>query len=633
MEENQENKRKSDEKRSQKEVIVKETLANLENGVFETYQFGKGLSEVWDDFVKIRKSDSKERIDFVQCIQCKGLLSFKGDSGTSHLLRHKCPTVRNDGGDTTKFRSLPFDKIISTRQFVTTNIIQYCTSDLISCEAICDSKNFLTMAQSFVLLGHKSGNIDLSSILPSTSQANRAMSKLKTGKEQDISKVFQDCIKQEWCSATIEIQNFENSSRKSFKVVSVSIQHFEHDLKGLEKKFCFSFVLKAEETPGTLREKLIKNFNRIGADKNDLLKMKFVTPNQDLFANALDFPFQRNNCVADTLKDILNDAFRPTSFTDGNDTLLICSGIVKLINSKENSLLRLIEDDDAWKSKILMLRSVIENADHVLKILDDDESDLQFNKRNAEQVISFLEPFVEAIDELTSTSYTTANKILLWHAVLAEHLINYENRCPELTRIVTIATESFGTKFRPTIGNKVDCFLDPRYKSLLMLNETERAVVFTEVRKLLEKFEESDLVVEPSSYVPAAKKNRGMNFEGNSTPKEKGNAKKASRFSRFERNDEEKMDEVAIYLKLPSMTSVNFPHEFGIINKFWKQQKNKLPKLYQLVSSRLHVPACCGNTSEQPCQLMQNLKADTLADYLFVGHNMKSGKKPIFFVS
>lgn len=81
------------------------------------------------------------------------------------------------------------------------------------------------------------------------------------------------------------------------------------------------------------------------------------------------------------------------------------------------------------------------------------------------------------------------------------------------------------------------------------------------------------------------------------------------------------MDEVDIYLKLPPMTSSDFTTEFDIINKFWKQQKNKLPKLFKLVSTRLHVPACCGSAGVKRFQLMQNLNPDTLADYLFVGNN------------
>lgn len=634
---NQGNKRKHEVKRLQKEVVVGEIRTNLENGVFEIYQFD-GSSEAWADFVKIRNSDTKEHVEFVQCIECKGLLSFKEDSGTSHLLRHRCPKIRNDSSSAIKFRSLPFDKIGPTRKSITTDIIQFCTSDMVSCEAICDSENFLNLAQSFVSLGHKNGNIHLKSVFPSSSQTNRVMSKIKTVKEQDICNAFRDSIKRQWCSATIEFQNFENSTSHITKVAVISIQHFENELNGIQKKFCFSLILNANDTQESFRAKLFKQFNHIGADKNDLLKMKIVTPNCEIFSNILALPFERNNCVVEALTKILNDSFAPTSCTGTGetDTLTNCRGIVKHINSAENYKLKLIEEDDTWKSKIPMLRSIIENSEIISKILDDEDSQLVFNKRKTDEILSFLEPFVDAIDDLKSTTYTTANKILLWHAVLTDQLTNNENSSLEMQRIRKIAKESFGLRFCLTLDNKIDCFLDPRYKALRMLDDVDRDNVIAEVRKLLEDLEVPDNCVggDRSNYVPQTKKNRAANFEGSSGTKDKGASKKTSRFSRFESNNEEfeKMDEVAIYLKLPAMTSSDLAKEFDVMNKFWKQQKNKLPTLFWLASSRLHVPACCGNINVKPTQLKQNFKSDTLADYLFVGHNIHTGMSTLFSI-
>lgn len=626
MEENQENKRRHEGKRIQKETLTKETLENLENGTYETYRFSGGQSDVWDDFVKIRKCGTQEHVGFVQCIECKGLLSFKEDSGTSHLLRHRCPKLKSDeNGSATKFRSLPLDKLVQTRRLIANDIVKYCSSDMVSCEAICDSKNFLNLSQSFVSHGNKNGYIDLGNVFPSCNYVNRVIANIKHEKSQEIYTIFRESIKRQWCSATLEIQNFQSNVQR-IKTVVMCIQYFEKDLTALNKKTCFSFIVSDDDTPERVMVKLIKNFNVIGGDKNDLQTLKIVTPNESFFSSVLPLPINRNNCVADAITKILNDAFETTSLTEKFDTLSNCRAIVKYITLSDKYNLKLEEDDGSWKSKMIMVRSIIENCDGVLKILEDEDKDLQFNKRKADEIVQFLEPFIEAIEDLSATNHTTANKILLWHGVLSDHLTCNDNYNVELKRIMGTARDSFESKFRPSLDNKIDCFLDPRYKYLKMLTEVERRDVATEVRRLLDTLEvdRESFEAGPSSGAPAAKKNRFTSFEIGTGDKNKEKQKKTSRFARFEINNEEseEMDEVDIYLKMPGVTSSNFANDFEIVSKFWKQQKNKLPKLFNLVTTRLHVPACCGDVGVKNRQLIQHLEPETFTDYIFVRNNL-----------
>lgn len=624
--ESQENKRRHEGKRIQKETVVTETLANLENGSYETYRFSGGQSDVWEDFVKIRKHGTQEHVGFVQCIECKGLLSFKEDSGTSHLLRHKCPKDKsNESGITTKFRSLPLDKVVQTRRLIANDILKYCTNDMVSCEAICNSKNFLNFSQSFVSHGYKNGCFDVGNVFPSCNYVNRVVANIKDEKSQEICSIFRESIKRQWCSATLEIQNFE-SNNQSYKTVVMGIQYFEKDLTGLSKRFSFSFILCDDDTSDSALAKLIKNFNLIGGDESDLQTLKIVTPNETFFSTLLPPPIGRKNCVVNAITKILNKAFETTNLTEKFDTLSNCRGIVKHINHSEKYNLKLEEDVGSWKSRMCMIQSIIDNYDGILKIYEDEDKDLQFNKRKADEILQFLEPFVEAIDDLSSTNHTTANKILLWHGVLSEHLKNHDNFNVELKRIITTARDNIGSKFCPTLDNKIDCFLDPRFKYLKMLTEVERRDVLTEVRRLLDTLEVDRESVEagPSSVPPPSKKSRFANFEVGQSDKHKGKQKKASRFARFEMNNEEleEMDEVDMYIKLPAVTSSSFSGDFEIISKFWKPQKNKLPKLFHLVTTRLHVPASCGDVGIKSFHLIQHLEPHTLTDYQFVRNNL-----------
>lgn len=112
-----------------------------------------------------------------------------------------------------------------------------------------------------------------------------------------------------------------------------------------------------------------------------------------------------------------------------------------------------------------------------------------------------------------------------------------------------------------------------------MLSEKERTEVIEEIRFHLKNM--------PTKEVEVPKTNE----------QEVDNSlqKKKSRFSRFEADDEDvgEIDEINVYLHSIILKEYNFDEEFNIIGQFWKNNQQKLPKLFKLATTRLHVPACC----------------------------------------
>lgn len=594
----------------QKAAAVENTTENLENGVFEVYHFVGGQSDVWDRFFKIRNRNTKEHVEFAQCIECKSLLSFKEQSGTTHLSRHNCRKAKTD--ENRKYRRLPKDKIEATRDLMTKNTMKLCARDFVLCDVICDSTNFLEWAQSLVLLGYKYGNIDLQDVFPNRTRIHREINKFKDEKARNVYENFREALQNEWCSATLELRTYGNDK----KVVIMSIQYFKKELKELEKKVFFSIVLDQGDTPDDFRVKFLKQFNIFGGDERDLQKLKIVTSSDELFSKALGLPFNRRNCVGDTITKVLNEGFEGNN--DDNNILSQSRNVVNFINSSEKYNIRLNEENGSWKTTVDMIRSVCENYDDVIKILEKEnhKNPIEFNKRKAEEMLLFLEPFIEALDDLSSTSYPTANKILLWWKFLCDHTNNGGNRSIELKQIISKIKRSLEANFIPNMFDMINCFLDPRYKSLKMLSEIERKNVIAEVQKILKELEDEVEVGDAMDEVPGTKRNRFASFETTKTSKEK--PKKKNRFENYESNNADlEDDEVNIYLKLPPL---KLDHEFDLIEKFWKSKKKTLPKLFKLALTRLHVPASSGIAG--PKILTSNeIKENDLNDYIFVRDN------------
>lgn len=83
--------------------------------------------------------------------------------------------------------------------------------------------------------------------------------------------------------------------------------------------------------------------------------------------------------------------------------------------------------------KILMLESINMHYDEMVAISNNDNKfAFQFNKRKSEEFISLLSPFVEALDDLSATTYTTANKIFVWRSVLNEHVHTFNEYSNDL---------------------------------------------------------------------------------------------------------------------------------------------------------------------------------------------------------
>lgn len=95
---------------------------------------------------------------------------------------------------------------------------------------------------------------------------------------------------------------------------------------------------------------------------------------------------------------------------------------------------------------------------------------------------------------------------------------------------------------------------------------------------------------------------------------------KKSKFSHLEANDDdiEERDEVCKYIHSTELKTYNLSEsDFHIIGMFWKDHREKLPKLFRLATTKLHTPACCCSR-ENTLNLKTSIDTEILDDFLFL---------------
>lgn len=550
-------------------------LQEIKEGILEIVHV-QGISPVWKKFSKILNAKTKLSAGYVQCGECRNLVTFNKMSGSSNLLKHKCGIVPDQ-----VYNIIPVEKLANIRNDIMLASVSFCAIDMKPPEVLC-GPGFLKFAQSLITACGKYGNIDVNEIIPNVNAVKRKTSEMKEETNQLVLHDFKQAFERGWCSATLEVWNY-SAMVDDPSLLTFSLQYFDSNLTGLYKKTIFTIGIDEADSPDKTWQRIIYQFKIFGGEESQLQQMKIVTP-KNSFTDGLTCLANVKNCAANKINSILEMARDSSS----EEILTACRSIVSYLadSGKVHQLKSDLQyDSGTWPSRIAMIESIIGQYEDVMKILDDEKrSSFVLNKRKAEELVSFLTPFLEAIEDLLSTSYTTANKVVLWWAMLSSHFQKSETYSLGMKQLALRVKSMFDTEFYPTIDHKIDCFLDPRYRCLKMFGETERVAVYSEVRRLLQNIPEAEVT----------------NNSENSSAANCTLPKKKSRFEKYEttEGDIDINDEVKMYIHSSEVRKIDFDSEFNVIGVFWKQSQTKYPKLFQLATNRLHVATCCGEIEE-----------------------------------
>lgn len=498
--------------------------------------------------------------------------------------------------------------ITAVKKLTTTKLVELCAKDIRPYNIVL-GVGFRSFIQHIWSMGATYGDMDVSCILPHPTTISRNVAAVRADKEEKILPVIESAIERGECSATTDMWT-EDHKKNHF--LTMTAHYFDEGFT-LKRKVLFTSLFKHKKKSGNnIKKEIKRKFKAMKWNPKLLLKMSFVTDQGSNVVKALKGPYKRKNCRNHLLSTVLRNTFEsddlPLIFTQ---TITKCKNIVRYLkqSGKSNELSKGVVQDckTRWNYKLDMLNSVVEKYQEIMHLLSKEQhKKWSINMELTKEIISFLKPFKDACKSMEGDTYPTANKILLWWVDISEHLHNANYVQPPMKKLNEIAKVFFNKKYTINMENKIACFLDPRYRSLKMLTDDERNEVYDEIRYLLESEEGQNLPVE--IHIPSPKKNRFSSFEGIL----------AEDYS----NELELYMETADYSKFLNEDKT---HSIHLVESFWKENKDRMPKLYNMARKRLHLPASsasservfsdAGRTVE--CR-RTNLKPDGLDDLLFI---------------
>lgn len=496
------------------------------------------------------------------------------------------------------------------KKLMTKKLVEFCAKDMRPFEIV-EGEGFRQLVQFIWSVGAIHGNeiTDVTSILPHPTTISRNVAAIKEDMIKRVIPEVKNSMENGECSASTDMWT-DNHRKNHF--LTMTAHYFDRNFT-TKRKVLFTSLFKAKLKTGVnIKKELTKKFKSIGLDAKLLRKITFVTDQGSNIVKALKPPFKRRNCRAHLLNTILRNTF------DSDDipliiqkTLMNCKKIVRYLkqSGKSNELSKAVVQDcgTRWNYRLDMLQSVVQQYSEIMPLLSKKQRvDWIIDIELANEIITFLKPFKEACKSMEGDTYCTSNKILLWWAELSEHLNEEVCTRPSMKTVFLIAKKIFKKKFSINMDNRVDCFLDPRYRELKMLTSIERNKVFAEVKSLMNKVENS-------------------NLENDSSPVNKG------KFFRFEGSlDDDKMDEFELYMSTATFSKYldDKQNKKHLVEMFWRDNKNTFPQLFHIAKQRLHIPASsssservfsdAGRTYESR---RTNLKPNVLDDLLFIRDN------------
>lgn len=487
------------------------------------------------------------------------------------------------------------------KKLITTKMVEFCAKDMRPFEIV-SGQGFKALLQHIWSLGAFYGNKNVGDILPHPTTISRNVSSIKKEMEQQIVPVIEKAIMNMECSATTDMWT---ETHKNNHFLTMTSHFFDTSLK-LKRKVLFTANFKAKKKSGrNIMGELKRRFKKMKFDPKLLRKITFVTDQGSNMVKALKPRYKRKNCRAHLLSTILRNTFESDDIPlIIRKTLIICKKIVRYLkqSGKMNELSKCVIQDceTRWNYKLDMIQSVVSQYAEIVPLLTPTQRiNWNIDLELANEIILFLKPFKEACKSMEGDTYPTANKILLWHAELSDHLNTNNFDRPSMKQTVLVARKFFMKKYTIDMRNKIDCFLDPRYRSLKMLSEDERDEVFDEVKRLL-KHEKV-----PSSET-TSERGRFSHLEGGLTGRSS--------------------DEFELYMRTADYSLYdNETDRKQIIQHFWTANQTRFPKLYNQVRKHLHVPASSGSSERvfsdagrtvEPRRT--NIKPDVLDDLLFI---------------
>lgn len=535
-------------------------------------------SEVWNNgnFRIIYKNGQK--LEFVLCLCCNSLITYRSKTGTASLLRHSCTkrlfsqvkiepqqmsikeAIIDEDDSPNEIETIavadidqndePYESSVDVGSTSYENVVM--TSDypeefkeealrLLQCFAFKDlqpgnllqKKGFLSFGQYLINIGAEYGKVNIETIF-----AEEAWWTAQYEEYKKLSGVLKKMLKNKFEEQKFALScDYWNDPNRKMNFLTLYGHHIDDQ-----------FEIKKANL-GTVS---------FTADFVDIdYKQLIISILENYFGNEIEAELFLSKCTI-VIFDEMTELFK--SYSSIQCSCLSLNRIAQQLIAESNGsqfVPNEIIATDNWSNVWDYLESMVGNVE-------------------GKAMLQMLDPFTEALKSLSNDQKPTINEVYIFRKKLVDQFKNPNIVASEHIR--NVAQTLIEELFPITNVHQIAVFLDPRFKSLKFMDHEERSAVIKMVSKMISVTEEG------GGDELNSQKNT---FDANSS--QLSNCADSSKYLveymdiSEEPNDKHEEIDVYINMKLSDVYSAN-------ILEFWESRYD-LPHLRQLAKEILCIPA------------------------------------------
>lgn len=428
---------------------------------------------------------SEQKMEYVLCIFCNQLI--KGCTVTT-LLAHQCPTTMHSleqaaAEDTLAIKKEPSESSASTHlspetlQEMAQCQLEFLTKTMMPAKLM-ESEEFQRLAQHFVKIGSNYGQVNVADLLLDRTQLlierTRMLSQIHTNLQTIIANYHLSYACDMW----------HDANRNKY-YLSLSGHYIDENFERQRCVFGVRTITHSESQRAEhVRNNVVEILRACSGHSSHLETERFIANSvmvSNMHCDRSD-RFTAISCAATKLTDIVGE--------------LLADPLLEV--AKTCSLIRAIcKDFPKSPAHQASLQWVLDEYDptswsYVWQLLNrcseaKDSKELSTDMMASIHVITnILQPFQQASLSLSCTSTPTINQVYVFRKKLEDvFVLPYYNEPVAIGQLKTKARNLIQDKFNISNLHKLAVFLDPRFKSLKFLNDSERAAVIAMTKKLI----------------------------------------------------------------------------------------------------------------------------------------------------
>lgn len=533
-------------------------------------------SEVWNNgnFRIIYKDGAK--LEFVLCLYCNSLITYRSKTGTASLLRHSCTkrlfnqskndhsmkeTLIDDQGSPHEIETIPVSDIDQNDEPYESSVDVGSTSyenivlasdypeefkdealRLLQCFAFKDmqpgnllqKKGFLSFGQYLINIGAEYGKVNIETIFSDDSWWTAQFEEYKK-----LSGILKKILKNKFEEQKFALScDYWNDPNRKMNFLTL-YGHYIDDQFDIKKVNLGTVSFTAD-------------FAEID------YKQLIISILENYFGNEVEAELFLSKTTI-VIFDEMGDIFK--SFSSIQCSCLVLNRIAQQLIGESNAsqfVPNEIIATDNWSNVWDFLESDTSNAD-------------------ANTLMQMLDPFTEALKSLSAEQKPTINEVYIFRKKLVDQFKNVNIDVSDHIR--NVAQNLIRNQFPISSVHQIAVFLDPRFKSLKFMDHEEKANVIKMVSKMISASTEDGGGDESNM--------QKSGFNANSS--QMNNCADSSKYLieymdiSEEQNDKNEEIDAYINMKLSDVYSAN-------ILEFWESRYD-LPHLRQLAKEILCIPA------------------------------------------